>query len=242
MRLTAPRAPRIGVTTYREPASWTVWREVPADLLPTTYADSVIAAGGVPLLLPPAPAELAAAVLDGLDALVLAGGADVDPALYGAVAHPATGLPRRDRDGWESALAREALARDLPILAICRGMQVLNVAMGGTLIQHLPDAVGSEDHGPTLGAMARHEVRLTSRLADLYGPRVEVATHHHQAVDRLADGWVATAWHDDGTIEAAELPGQTWAVAVQWHPEEHDGGPLFEAFVEAARANISTGV
>src|SRR6478752_1553096 len=151
--------PRIGLTTYREPAAWGVWNE-PADLLPATYAEGVRVAGGVALLLPPGDVESVAAALDGLDGLLLAGGADVDPGRYRAVREPATGPARPDRDEWELALTRAALEGDLPLLAVCRGMQVLNVALGGDLHQHLPDVVGSQLHCPTVGAHGRHNVRL----------------------------------------------------------------------------------
>jgi gamma-glutamyl-gamma-aminobutyrate hydrolase PuuD len=228
------------LTTYRETAAWTVWNER-ADVLPASYADSVVAAGGAGLLLPPSPADAAGAVLDGLHGLVLVGGADVDPAHYGAIRDAQTGAPRADRDAWELALAREALARDLPLLAICRGMQVLNVVLGGDLIQHLPDAVGDDRHQPVVGEHGRHVVRVdaTSRLGAIVGDRCTVATHHHQGVGRLGHGLTATAWADDDVVEAVELQRSTWALGVQWHPEAHDGGALFTAFVAACAAYAS---
>lgn len=228
-------APRIGLTTYREPAKWGVWDE-PADLLPVSYSACVEGAGGAPLLLPPARTELAAAVLDGLHGLVIAGGADVDPARYGADRDTRTGPARPDRDGWELALTRAALARDLPLLAVCRGMQVLNVAMGGELVQHLPDLVGHEAHCPTVGLHARHPVSLAdgSRVAASLGGRADVATYHHQAVGRLGRDLVAAGWADDGTVEAVELPSAPWVVGVQWHPEVAGGSALFADFVAAA--------
>ncbi len=229
-------AARIGITTYREQAEFGVWSE-PADLLPTSYADVVAAAGGVPLLLPPAGAP-AADTLDALDGLVLGGGADVDPARYGAPRDPRTGPPRPDRDGWELALVDGALRRGLPVLGVCRGMQVLAVALGGSLLQHLPDRVGGDAHCPTVGRHGRHGVRLAagSRLGDLLGERAEVATYHHQAVDVLPATAVPTGWADDGTVEAFELTGSPWAVGVQWHPEVHDGARLFAGFVAACGA------
>jgi putative glutamine amidotransferase len=226
--------PRAGLTTYREPASWGVWDE-PADLLPATYADSVAAAGAVPVLLPPvevdAPASVEAA-LDGLHGLVLTGGPDVDPARYRAARDPRTGPARTRRDGWEIALTRAALDRDMPVLAICRGVQVLNVALGGNLHQHLPDAVGHDGHSPVVGVHGRHGVRLAAgtRIGDLLGPDATVATYHHQAIDRLGSGLVATGWAPDGTIEAVEIDGASWVVGVQWHPEVHDGAALFAGF------------
>jgi putative glutamine amidotransferase len=236
-------APRIGLTTYREPARWGEWNE-PADLLPALYTGAVQAAGAVALLLPPGPAEQAGAALDGVDGLLVAGGADVDPARYGADRDPRTGGARADRDEWELALVHEALDRDLPLLAVCRGMQVLNTALGGTLIQHLPDLVGTDLHAPIVGGHGRHDVRLEagSRLAGLYGERAEIATHHHQAVDRLGAGLVACGWADDGIVEAVHLPGATWVVGVQWHPEVCGGAPLFGALGAAAVHYRTAGV
>jgi putative glutamine amidotransferase len=233
--------PRIGITTYREEAVFGVWNE-PADLLPATYADAVLAAGGAPILLPPVddrPAlhDLAASVLDGLHGLVLSGGADVDPARYDAPRDEETGAARPDRDAWEIELVRQALALDLPLLGVCRGMQVLAVALGGTLTQHLPDVVGNESHRPVVGVHGRHDVVLAdgSRLAGIVGPVTDVATYHHQSVDRLPDAAVANGWAEDGTIEAFEVCDASWAIGVQWHPEVHNGLALFRAFVDASR-------
>jgi putative glutamine amidotransferase len=236
---------RIGVTTYRDTARWAVWDE-PADLLPSNYADSVVAAGGVPLLVPPIVTGAAAAdaVLDGLHGLVLAGGADVDPSQYGARRGPNTGPPRPDRDASEALLARAALDRGVPLLAVCRGMQVLNVLLGGTLVQHLPDVVGHEGHCPTPGLHGRHDVSVAegSRLGALLGSRFGVATYHHQAVADLGRGLVATAWADDGTVEGVELQAQGWTVGVQWHPEVVDGGRLFAGFLAACESYAAHGV
>jgi len=227
-------APRIGLSAYREPARWGVWHEA-ADLLPASYAQEVSAAGGLPLLLP--PAADAAAVLAGLDGLILSGGADVEPARYGQPPSAHTGAPRRDRDDWEFALLAAALALDRPVLAICRGMQVLNVGLGGNLIQHLPDAVGHAEHAPQPGAHGRHPVKITgdSALHGMLGASCVVATYHHQAVDRLGTGLTAVAWAEDGTIEAVELSGRRWVVGVQWHPEVGDCQGLFADFVNACR-------
>jgi putative glutamine amidotransferase len=238
--MTAMKPPRVGLTTYREVATWGVWNE-PADLLPASYADEVAAAGAVAVLLPPSAPDVrpaADAVLDGLHGVVLAGGADVDPARYGAQRDPHTGAARADRDGWELVLAELAMRRGLPLLAICRGMQVLNVALGGDLVQHLPDSVGHDGHCPTVGAHGRHEVRLApaSRIGALLGRQASVATYHHQGVQRLGDGLAATGWAADGTVEAVELPGPGWTVGVQWHPEVHDGAALFAGFVAACAA------
>ncbi len=230
-------APRIAATTYREPARWGEWNEV-ADLLPAQYASAIQRAGGVAVLLPPAPAVQATAALAGAHGLLIAGGPDVDPARYGADRHPKTGGAREERDEWELALARAALDQDLPVLAVCRGLQVLNVALGGTLVQHLPDLVGSEVHSPAVGEHGRHDVRLEpgGRLAGIVGEQAVVATHHHQSVDRLGDGLVACGWAEDKVIEAVELPGRTWTFGVQWHPEAFDGDALFAAFVAAGAA------
>lgn len=242
-----PQLPRIGLTTYREPAAWGVWNE-PADLLPTGYADAVAGAGGVAMLLPPAPRDdpepAAAAAVDGLHGLALAGGADVDPDRYRAARDAQTGPARSDRDAWELALTRVALERGMPVLAICRGMQVLNVALGGDLVQHLPDVAGHDGHLPVLGQHGRHDVRLVreSRVGALLGDCAVVATYHHQAVDRLGSGLVATGWAGDGTVEALEHTGPAWVVGVQWHPEVHDGAALFAGFVQASaryRAGLS---
>lgn len=240
MHVTGPAAlPRIGVTTYRDQARWGQW-DLPADLLPADYADAVVGAGGLPLLLPPVPAELAAGAVATLDGLVVAGGPDVDPQRYGADRHPRTGPAFPGRDEWELALVRAALARDLPVLGVCRGLQVLNTALGGTLVQHLPELVGSDLHSPSPGAFGRHRIGLDAscRLAGIVGPHIDVATHHHQAVDALGTGLVACGWSDDGVVEAVELPERRWVVGVQWHPEAHDGDALFAAFVAACGGTV----
>jgi gamma-glutamyl-gamma-aminobutyrate hydrolase PuuD len=227
--------PRIGLTCYREPARWGVWDEA-ADLLPTSYARAVSDAGGAPLLLPPGESGSVSSVLDGLHGLLIAGGADVDPVRYGQQRQPHTDPARIDRDGWELALLAGALARDLPVLAICRGLQVLNVALGGDLVQHLPDQLGSDLHCPTVGVHGRHPVTLVggSRLAALLGEQLQVASYHHQAIDRLAQPLTATGWAPDGTVESVEHADAGWVIGVQWHPEVFDGQRLFAAFVQAA--------
>jgi putative glutamine amidotransferase len=239
--------PLIGISAYREPARWGAWDQ-PAVLLPDRYVAGVAAAGAIPVLLPPGPdIERAAARLDGL---VLSGGGDLDPALYGAARDPGCGPAQPGRDRAELALAQAALATGLPVLGICRGLQVLNVALGGTLIQHLPDVTGTDEHSPVPGGYGAHAVRVApgTRLAGVLGRTdlsdhlpVTVPTHHHQAVDRLGDGLTATAWAADGTIEAAELaPGRhPFAVAVQWHPEAGDDLALFRALVVAATARAA---
>lgn len=231
--------PRIGLTTYVEPAHWGVWDEQAA-LLPANYVEMVALAGGVPVLLPPivpgALADAAAIAIAGVDGLVLTGGADIGPGHYGAVSHPETEVPRTDRDAWELALLRAALDVDAPVLAVCRGVQLLNVARGGTLHQHLPEVVGDDTHRPELGRYARVpvEVEHGSRLAAIVGEAPEVSCHHHQAIDRLGDGLAACAHAGDGTVEGVELRGFRFVLGVQWHPEADGDGRLFAALVEAA--------
>lgn len=229
------RRPRIGLSTYREPASWGAWN-VEAHLLPVRYAAEVRTAGGLPLLLPPGSADPSGEALEtlaALDGLILTGGPDVDPDRYGASREPQTDAPRPDRDEWEIALALAAVSHGVPLLAICRGLQILNVALGGTLSQHLPDTVGHEGHRGPVGSYVDHVVNLEpgTVLAGIYGARLDVPTHHHQGIDRLAPSLLATAWAEDGLIEAFTHPGHPWLVGVQWHPEQSGGTALFDAFV-----------
>jgi gamma-glutamyl-gamma-aminobutyrate hydrolase PuuD len=226
--------PVVGITTYRETARWGVWN-CPAVLVPADYVRQVSGVGGVPVLLPPIADDVE--VLDRLDALVLAGGADVDPARYGADRSQRTGPAATDRDDAELALLAAALERDLPVLAVCRGLQLLTVLRGGTLVQHLPDVVGSDAHVPSPGTYGDNAVSIApgSRLAALVGTEATWACHHHQAVDRLGEGLTAVAWAQDGTVEAAELDGARFVVGVQGHPEVGDDARLFAGLVEAAR-------
>jgi putative glutamine amidotransferase len=233
--------PRIGLTTYREPATWGVWNE-PADLLPATYRQAVELAGGVALLLPPPERDIevhAQVSLQAVHGLLLTGGPDVDPARYGAQRDAHTGPARSERDEWEITLTRQALQLDIPVLGVCRGLQTLNVALGGTLIQHLPDRVSHPGHSPHVGVHGRHNIHTApgTRIAAIHGPRAEVATYHHQALDVLAPGFVATAWAEDNTVEAAELNGNGWVMGVQWHPEVHNGAALFSDLVAACTAH-----
>jgi putative glutamine amidotransferase len=231
--------PRVGLCAAIEQARWGPWDQA-AVLLPRSYVDVVGEAGGLPLLLPPDPAaaDLPGEVLDGIDALILTGGSDLDPSSYGADPHPATVRTRPERDRFEIALARAAVERDLPLLGICRGMQVLNVARGGALVQHLPDELGDERHEPEPGRFAEHEVRLEpgSLAARATGAeRLSVKTHHHQGVDELGEGLVASGWSDaDGIVEAIELPGDGFTLGVLWHPEAGDDGRLIAAVIAAA--------
>src|SRR3954453_1887152 len=224
------RRPRIGICTALERARWTVWDQE-AFLLARYYIDAIQAAGGLALMLPPDPqaARETDEVLDLLDGLILAGGAGIDPATYGEAPHPATKGTWPERDEFEVALARRALERDIPLLGICRGMQLMNVARGGTLIQHLPDDVGHEDHRRVPGSFdgADHGVRLADgSLAARAAGEVDHPTksHHHQAIARLGDGLVETGWSTlDELPEAIEDPARRFALGVQWHPEADPG-------------------
>jgi putative glutamine amidotransferase len=236
--------PAVGICAAVERARWTVWEET-VTMAPRSYSSAVQAAGGVALLLPPDPAVANAPeeLLDRLDALILAGGSDIDPASYGAEPDAATGGSWPDRDAFELALTTAAVERDTPVLGICRGMQLLNVALGGTLVQHLPDAVGHSDHMHTPGAYGDHEVRLEpgSLAARAAGAeRLVVKSHHHQGVERLGKGLLATGWAlPDDAVEAVELPERdAFALGVLWHPEEEGGSPIISSLVEAAREEV----
>jgi len=228
--------PVIGLTTYREHAEWGVWSQR-ADLLPAQYAAAVEAAGGVPVLLPPAgTAREAAAVVARLDGLVISGGADVDPGRYGAQPHPRTAGWRPDRDAWELALLDAAAAAELPVLGVCRGMQVMAVHAGGRLDQHTPDRVGDDTHSPGADAFGVVPVSTVpgSRTSALVGDSLVVNCHHHQSV-RDHPGLLASAWAADGTLEALELAGDRFCVAVQWHPETAADVGLMTGLVRAAQ-------
>jgi gamma-glutamyl-gamma-aminobutyrate hydrolase PuuD len=225
--------PLIGITTYVEPARYTVW-DLPVALLPYMYVEKVAAAGGQPVLLPPAgePAQ----VVGRLDGLILAGGGDIDPARYGAPPHDKTGYVRKFRDEGEFAVMAAALEAGLPFLGICRGLQVLNVTLGGTLHQHLPDVTGHSEHSPEPGRFGHLPITPVpgTRLSKALGTNpVTVPHYHHQAVDRLAPGLTVTATSEDGTIEAVELDGGAFTMAVQWHPEAAGDHALFEALTAA---------
>ncbi|MCX4630816.1 gamma-glutamyl-gamma-aminobutyrate hydrolase family protein [Streptomyces sp. NBC_01443] len=223
--------PLIGITTYVEESTrYGVW-DVPTSLVPTGYYELVQAAGGAAVLLPPDEPGSAAEVLSRLDGLVVAGGPDVDPVRYGAERDPRTGAPATQRDEWELALIEAALAAGMPVLGICRGMQALNVALGGTLVQHI------DGHAVAPGVMAWHPVRPVpdTRYAALVPEEAEVPTYHHQAVDRLGRGLIASAHAVDGTVEAIELPDPAhWVLGVQWHPERDKDTRVMSALIEAA--------
>lgn len=228
----------IGLSTYMEQTVMGLW-DRPAAVLPRVYTDCVIAAGGAVVGLPPQPphADTIERVLDGIDGLILTGGKDVDAALYGERAHPENDAPRPDRDAWEVALVRAAIARDLPLLGICRGLQVLNVALGGTLVQHLPDVIGSTRYSYGNAVFADNLVLTEpgTRIAGMLGESLTVKSYHHQAINHLAPGLTVSARGDDGIIQAVDIDALAFGVAVQWHPEETpDDLRLFAALVEAA--------
>ncbi|OBK12920.1 gamma-glutamyl-gamma-aminobutyrate hydrolase [Mycobacterium asiaticum] len=233
-------SPVVGLTSYREQVRTGVW-DIPAAYLPADYFEGVLLAGGIPVLLPPQPftADTIHRLLDSLDALVITGGYDLDPAAYGQQPHPSTDEPRGDRDAWEFALLRAALQRRLPILGICRGAQLLNVVCGGTLHQDLPEVLGHSGHRAGNGVFSRLPVRTVSgtRVAALIGESAEVPCYHHQAIDQVGEGLVVSAWDVDGVVEAVELPGDTFVLAVQWHPEKAlDDLRLFTGLIDAARS------
>jgi putative glutamine amidotransferase len=237
------KRPVIGICTAVARANWGVWTEREAVLLATTYITAIQRAGGLALMIPP-DAEFeddADDLLDLLDGLILAGGSDIDPSFYGAGPHPEIHHTFPDRDRSELALARLAIERDMPVLGICRGMQLINVAFGGTLLQHLPDELGHEEHRRTPGSFdgSDHDVRLTpgslAALAageELHGTK----SHHHQGVDRVGEGLEVTGVSVlDGLPEAIEAPDRRFLLGVQWHPEADERSRIVSALVEHAR-------
>jgi putative glutamine amidotransferase len=231
----------IGICAAVERASWSAWETVVCNISPRSYSLSVQAAGGMALLLPPddAVAERPDELLELLDGLLLGGGSDVDPASYGARPHPETRGTWPERDRFELALAHRAIERDLPVLGICRGMQMLNVACGGTLDQHVPERVGHEDHRDTPGLFSDHEVRLedgTLAARAVGAGTTAVKSHHHQGLDELGEDLTASGWStSDGIVEAIELQGKPYALGVLWHPEEDERSHVVGSLVEAAR-------
>ena len=214
-----------------------MWDDIEVNVSQRTYSERIDAAGGLPVLLPASEAGTAdpGATVELLDALVLSGGSDIDPAAYGAASDPHTQNTRPERDLFELALARAALERDLPLLGVCRGLEILNVALGGTLEQHLGDA---ELHLHTPGRFSDHDVRLEpgSLAARAAGAeRITVRSHHHQGVGRLGEGLVATGWAEPGeVIEAIELPDRRWALGILWHTEEEETSAVIASLVETA--------
>ena len=232
--------PVIGITTYVTPAKWSDW-ELEAALVPADYVRAVERAGGRALLVPPSH-DGVEETLESLDGLIFSGGSDLDPELYGQEAHAVTSDVMRTRDTAELALLEAALERDMPVLAICRGSQVLNVARGGDLVQHLPDVIGDEKHKHTPGTFADHDVSVEdgSRLASVLGERAPVKSHHHQGFGKLGGGLRVVAHAEDGTIEAVEDPTRRFVLGVLWHPEAGEDARLFEELVREAEQYRST--
>jgi putative glutamine amidotransferase len=228
--------PVIGITTYLTRARFGTWEEDTA-LVPADYVRAIERAGGRALLVPPSE-DAIEETLDALDGVLFSGGADLDPQLYGQEAHPETKGVVAERDRGELALLQAALARDMPVLAVCRGSQVLNVALGGDLVQHLPEVVGDEKHKHTPGEYADHDVTVEqdTRLGSLIGDRAPVKSHHHQGFGRLGKGLRESARAEDGTLEGLEDPSRRFALGVLWHPEAGEDMRLFEALVEEADA------
>jgi gamma-glutamyl-gamma-aminobutyrate hydrolase PuuD len=228
----AGRKPLIGITTYVEPAAWGYWH-LDAALIPYDYVRAVERAGGRAVLVPPDEDGIEE-VLNAVDGLIFSGGNDLTPAEYGAEPDPATNGTNPARDRAELALLEAALERDLPVLAICRGVEVLNVLRGGDIVQHLPDVVGNDDHRKVPGTFAEHPVRVepSSQLGEVRGG---VKSSHHQGLGRIGDGLREVAWAEDGVVEALEDPEKPFVVGVLWHPEAGEDQRLFEQLVEAAR-------
>jgi putative glutamine amidotransferase len=234
--------PVIGISAMVERAAWAAWQEIEVNVSQRTYSEGIDRAGGLPLLLPPSdsatvePGEL----VDLLDGVLLAGGADLDPAVYGAERDPLTQNTRIERDRFEIALTQAALEGDLPVLGVCRGMELLNVACGGSLEQHLADA---EVHLHTPGEFSDHEVRLepgSLAARTLGAERASVRSHHHQGVAELGEGVVASGWAEPGTsIEAIELPEHRWALGILWHAEEDPQSRVLAELTAAARGVIA---
>jgi putative glutamine amidotransferase len=233
--------PLIGITTYLVSAAWGAWN-MEAALVPADYVRAVSAAGGAPVMIP--PGSSLPETLSVVDGLVFSGGSDLDPSLYGAEAHPETGGVIRERDDFELELMRAALERDVPMLAICRGSQVLNIALGGDLEQHVPERVGTELHREVPGVFSEHDVAVLdgTRLASILGGRHDVKSHHHQGFGSLGSGLREAARAPDGTLEALEDPSRRFTLGVLWHPEAGEDRALFEALVaEAAAYRASSG-
>jgi putative glutamine amidotransferase len=235
------RRPVLGITAALESAGWAVWKETLVNISQRAYSLCVADAGAIPVVLPADEASEASPddVLDIVDGLILSGGADLDPASYGAEPHETTTNFKRERDRFEIALCRRAIERDMPLLGICRGMQLLNVACGGTLVQNIAD---SDVHNPTPGRFASHTVRLEpgSLAARAMGEElVEVHSHHHQGIDRLGDDLAVTGWADPGdSIEAIEMPSRGFVLGLIWHPEENRSSPAIRALADAARQGV----
>ncbi|TQN32107.1 putative glutamine amidotransferase [Haloactinospora alba] len=230
--------PVIGVSGYAEQARWGQAWDMPTTLLPRAYVDSLVDVGAAPVVLPPVP-EAAVSVAERLDGLVLAGGGDIGPERYGAAPDGNSTGVQRSRDGSELGLLAAALEAGIPVLGICRGMQVLNVARGGTLHQHLPEVLGSDEHRQRLARFDPHPVTVapdTHTARALGRTELDVPSYHHQGIAELGEGVVATAWAADGTVEALEYAGTPGVLGVQWHPEMGTDPSLFGWLTSRARA------
>lgn len=230
--------PLIGLSSYVGPASWRTWRDVPAALVPHAYVDHVLAAGGIPVIVPPSATstpEMLGVLADRLDGLILIGGPDLDPALYGQEPHPLAQLPAPERDSAETALLVVMRQRRRPILGICRGSQIMAVAAGGQLVQHLPDVLGHDGHSPAPSVYGAHDVTIAanSRLHAILGSSSRISSYHHQGLGE-APGHVSVAWAPDGSVEAIEDPDLPFCIGVLWHPEVGADPRLFQALVAAA--------
>ncbi len=238
--------PRIGITAYWRNASWGPWTSLPACLAPQAYVESIVVAGGFPLLVPPLPDldGFADEALASLDGLVLVGGDDIGSSHYGAEPHVSSDPPNTRRDAAELALLRGALERDMPLLGICRGFQLLNIVYGGTLNQHLDDVVDGAVHRVELGEWSNHEIETVGgRVQELVPSGTVIHSHHHQGIETVGAGLAATALAPDGTVEALEDPTKAFCLGVLWHPEEAHtaaGAPLFSALIDAASAYASS--
>lgn len=237
--------PVIGICTALVRANWGVWEQREAALLALSYLEAIQRADGMAVMIPPDarfednPDEM----LDLLDGLILAGGNDIDPARYGADPHPETHHLVPERDRAELALARRAVERDIPVLGICRGMQLINVAMGGTLDQHLPESIGDGRHRSVAGSFGTHRVRLAEGTLACGAAGTDgllVMSHHHQGIGELGEGLKVSGWSvDDDIAEAIELPDRGFALGVVWHPEEDETSEIIPALVEAARDRVA---
>jgi putative glutamine amidotransferase len=235
----------VGICAAVERVSWGVWDGYEVALAPRNYVRALQRAGAIALILPPDGVAVGDpdVLLDRVDALLLAGGADIDPSSYGAEAHPETKGTWPERDRFELSLTRRALERDMPVLGICRGMQLINVAVGGTLDQHLPESIGDGRHRSTAGTFGTHQVRLAEGSLACAAAGTDgllVMSHHHQGVEKVGEELEVSGWSvDDDIVEAIELPDRRFALGVVWHPEEDETSAIIPALVDAARERVA---